>query len=75
MSRDFGNSFSAFVLDASRRHREHLLALPYEAAVQQRFERMAAESIDEQKAIEAADAMDFETYRQHYLAGTLPISP
>jgi glutamate--cysteine ligase len=75
MSQDFGNSFSAFVLDASRRHREHLLALPYEAAVRQRFERMAAESIDEQKAIEAADAMDFETYRQHYLAGTLPISP
>jgi glutamate--cysteine ligase len=73
MARDFGNSFSAFVLDASKRHRNTLLALPYDRALAERFGQMAAESIADQRAIESADAMPFEEYRQRYLAGTLPI--
>jgi len=73
MARDFDNAFPAFALDASKRNREAVLALPFPRETQHRFERLAEESIAEQQAIEAANSMPFEEYRQRYLAGTLPI--
>ena len=53
--------------------REALLTLPFDAGSEKRFRRMAEESLAEQRRIEAADQMPFETYRQRYLAGELPL--
>jgi glutamate--cysteine ligase len=64
----FGNSYVGFVLAQSRAHREAILALPLSAATADRFARLAEESIQEQRRIEAADATPFETYRQQYLS-------
>jgi glutamate--cysteine ligase len=36
--------------------------------VAQRFAHLAEESVAEQRRIEAADTVPFETYRQRYLA-------
>jgi glutamate--cysteine ligase len=56
---DFGRAQSAEI------HRQ-LLALPWSAKQQARFEAMAAQSIEDQKAIEANDSLPFEIYRQEY---------
>ncbi|MGW8269255.1 MAG: glutamate--cysteine ligase [Burkholderiales bacterium] len=66
-----GKSYPDYVLDRSRAHRATLLALPRDAAVDARFAAMAAESIAEQRAIEAADSEDFESFRRHYLGQEL----
>ena len=73
MAREHGNSFPAFALAASKRHREAILAQAFPETLRERFERLAEASLAEQQAIEAAEAMPFEEYRQRYLAGTLPI--
>ena len=57
-----------FVRACSQRSRGELLALPYPAALKQRFDALAAESWAEQKRIEAADHVDFETFRQAYIS-------
>jgi glutamate--cysteine ligase len=64
----YGNSYVAFVLAQSRAHRETILRLPLAPEVAARFARLAEESIAEQRRIEAADTVPFETYRQQYLA-------
>jgi glutamate--cysteine ligase len=61
-------SYRDFVLALSLRHREALLALPFPAAEHERFAQLAATSLAEQKAIEAADSLPFEEYRKKYLA-------
>jgi glutamate--cysteine ligase len=68
MERDHGNSYTRFVLAQSLAHRGAILQLPFPADVADRFARMAEESILEQRRIEAADTLPFETYRQLYLA-------
>jgi glutamate--cysteine ligase len=68
MKRDHGNSFVRFALERSRAHRDEIMALPLPREVAERFERMAQESIEEQKQIEAADSLPFEAFRQMYLA-------
>jgi len=73
MAQRYGNSFPRFALAHSQQHRETLLALPLAHEAQARYARMAQESLDEQRRIEAADIMPFETYRQRYLAGELPL--
>lgn len=73
MAQRFDNSFSRFALAQSLQHHERLLALPFSSEAQARFARMAEESLAEQRRIEAADDMPFETYRQRYLAGELPL--
>ncbi|MEO8719294.1 MAG: glutamate--cysteine ligase [Burkholderiales bacterium] len=62
------DSYRDFVLAWSRRHRDTLLAMPFSSADEERFARLAAASITEQKAIEAADTLPFEEYRRKYLA-------
>ena len=52
----------------SQRIRDELLALPWSAAQQARFEAMSAASVAEQQRIEAADTMPFEIYRQEYVS-------
>jgi len=68
MAREHGNSHVRFVLAQSLAHRRTLLDLPYPADIAQRFVRLADESMTEQHAIEAADTLPFESYRQLYLA-------
>ena len=64
-------SYVRFVVAYSRSHREALLAMPLPPEVEIEYARMAGESVAEQRAIEAADAMPFEAYRQQYLAQQL----
>jgi glutamate--cysteine ligase len=66
-----GNAFSAFALAQSQEHRKALLAMPLADEVMARHRELAQVSLAEQQAIEAADSMPFETYRQKYLAGSL----
>jgi glutamate--cysteine ligase len=68
MERDHGNSYTRFVLAQSLAHRDAIMQLPFPADVADRFARLAEESILEQRRIEAADTLPFETYRQLYLA-------
>ncbi|MGN8083861.1 glutamate--cysteine ligase [Variovorax atrisoli] len=65
---EHANSFIGFVRDRSEQTRATLLGLPFSAALQAEFERMTAESIQEQKRIEAADTMPFEIYREQYVS-------
>ena len=67
MARNHGNSHVRFTLAESLAHRGTLSGIPLQASVEERFAKLARESIDKQKKIEAADRVDFETYRQRYL--------
>jgi len=71
MERDHGNSYVRFVLALSLLHQGSLknAAFPPDAAA--RLRQMAEESIGEQRKIEAADSVDFETYRARYLSPEL----
>ena len=64
----YGNSYVAFVLAQSRAHRDAILGLQVSTEVASRFARLARESVAEQRRIEAADTVPFETYRQQYLS-------
>jgi len=68
MQRKHGGSYTEFVREISAKHRATLTAKAFPASEQERFERLAAESIDEQKKIEAGDTLPFEEYRKKYLA-------
>ncbi len=68
MERDHGNSYVRFVLAQSLAHRDTILKLPLAAEVGIRFARLAETSLLEQRQIEAADTMPFESYRQQYLS-------
>jgi glutamate--cysteine ligase len=61
-------SFHRFALAYSREHRQTLLAEPFPAELGARYERMGAQSLDEQARIEASDRLPFESYRQLYLS-------
>ncbi|HSH90526.1 MAG TPA: glutamate--cysteine ligase [Ramlibacter sp.] len=66
MEQDFGNSFIGFHRAQSRQTKSKLLALPFSAAQQERFAMLSDQSVKDQRAIEAADTMPFEAYRQQY---------
>jgi glutamate--cysteine ligase len=63
-----GDSYVRFVLAQSRAHREAILGLPLAPEVADRFARLAGESTAEQRRVEAADTVPFETYREQYLS-------
>jgi glutamate--cysteine ligase len=67
-AREHGNAYVRFVLAQSIAHRETILALPFSAAVAERFAQQAAESIAKQRAIESADSVSFEDYLRKYLS-------
>jgi glutamate--cysteine ligase len=67
MARNHANSHVRFTLAESLAHRGTLMGIPLRAQDEERFARLARESLDKQKKIEAADRVDFETYRQRYL--------
>ena len=68
MKADFASSYTAFIRAQSVQTRQHLMALPWPAEQQAAFEALARESVDKRHAIEAADTVDFETFRKAYLA-------
>jgi glutamate--cysteine ligase len=68
MSREHDASHLRFVLALSNRHAGTLRGLPLAAEVEAHFARLAAESLEEQRRIEAADTVPFEIFRQRYLA-------
>ena len=67
MARNHDNSHVKFTLAESLSHRGTLLGIPLKPEVEDRFARLAKESLDKQKKIEQSDRVDFETYRQRYL--------
>ncbi len=68
MKSDFASSYTGFIRAQSVQTQQHLMALPWPAEQQAAFEAMASESIARRRAIEAADSVDFETFRLAYLA-------
>ncbi|MDQ6881070.1 MAG: glutamate--cysteine ligase [Pseudomonadota bacterium] len=68
MQQDFDNSFLRFTRAQSEQTRTKLLALPFGAAQHARYSALSAQSLQDEAAIEAADTMPFELYRQQYTA-------
>jgi glutamate--cysteine ligase len=64
------NSFSQFIQKQSIKTRDAFLALPWGSQQQTHFEQLSLQSVLDQKAIEAADTTDFETYRKKYMAAS-----
>ncbi|MBL0142345.1 MAG: glutamate--cysteine ligase [Betaproteobacteria bacterium] len=63
----FGRSYPALALAYSERHRDTLLGMALDAGAAAKYAQMAAGSIAEQREIEAADDVPFETFRERYL--------
>ena len=70
MSSAHDNSFNDFTLAQSRRVHEALLDLPWSAEQQARQTALAEASVVAKKAIEASDTLDFEAWRQNYMAAS-----
>ena len=68
MAKDFDNSFVKFARAQSNKTQAALQALPLSAEQHARLVALSAQSIVEQKNIEAADTMPFEIYRQQYVS-------
>lgn len=68
LAQQHGNDFTAFALSRSAATRDHLLGLPWSATQQDHHARLAEQSVSEQKALEAADTLAFEPWRQQYMA-------
>ena len=68
MKADHADSFTAFTSAQSLQTKAKLLALPFPASLQSKFEQLSAQSAQEQKSIEAADTMPFEAFRQQYVS-------
>ena len=74
MRADFDASFAAFALAQSVQMRSELLALPFDDALAATLAEQAQASVDAQQRIEAADTLDFESFRVNYVsaAGLTP---
>ncbi|MGE0348976.1 glutamate--cysteine ligase [Hydrogenophaga sp.] len=68
MHAEHDDSFVAFARAQSLATHQHLLGLPWSSKQQARYEAMAAQSVEDQRAIELADSMPFEIYRQEYVS-------
>lgn len=68
MARNHGDSFARFALIESTLHKAALKALELPREAHERFARLADESLAKQRELEAADDVDFETFRERYLA-------
>jgi glutamate--cysteine ligase len=67
MSTEYENSFVRFALAQSRHNKQAIMDLALGDGVAERFVRMAEESIQAQRRVEASDTLPFETWRQQYL--------
>jgi glutamate--cysteine ligase len=68
MAREHDNSFAGFSLVQSELAKAKLLKLPWTGGLQARMEALARQSVEDQAAVEAADTMPFEQYRQQYMS-------
>jgi glutamate--cysteine ligase len=68
MSERHENSYTRFVLAQSLAHSATLRAAGLTQENAQRFAALAMESLDKQRAMEAADTLPFEAWRQRYLS-------
>jgi glutamate--cysteine ligase len=68
MERNHGNSFVRFVLAQSLAHAATLRGMPLREEDARLYEGLAKKSLAVQRRIEKNDTLDFETYRQKYLA-------
>jgi glutamate--cysteine ligase len=68
MASDFGNSHTRFTEAQSLKAKAALLETPLDKEREARFMDLARRSFAEQQAIEAADNVPFETFRENYLA-------
>jgi len=68
MARDHDNSFAGFTLAQSELAKGKLLRLPWTGSLQARLEGLARQSVEDQAAVERADTMPFEQYRQQYIS-------
>jgi glutamate--cysteine ligase len=68
MARNHDNAFVRYALIESTLHKSTLQHRELPRDVRERFTRLAQESILKQRELEAADDVDFETFRQRYLA-------
>ena len=71
MARNHDNAFKRFVLIESTLHKGTLKSLELPREVEERFARLAEESHAKQREYEAADTVDFETFRRQYLSHEL----
>ena len=62
------HAFVGFVREQSALTRQYLLDLPWSADQQAVFDALSRQSLADQKAIEAADSLPFERYRQAYVS-------
>jgi glutamate--cysteine ligase len=68
MRENYGGSYPRFALAQSLQHGRALRAEPLSDAILARFTELAARSLAEQRAIEAADDVPFDRYLQQYLS-------
>ena len=68
MEAEHANSYTAFARAQSHQTKAKLLAMPFPVALKAKFDKLSADSVKEQKAIEEADSMLFEAYRQQYIS-------
>jgi glutamate--cysteine ligase len=66
LARDHGNSFAGFTLVQSQQTKSKLLKLPYPGSLHARMETVVRQSLADQAAVEEADSMPFEQFRQQY---------
>ena len=65
---EHADSFVGFVRSRSQQIRDDLLALPWSDGQQAHYEAMASRSLADQSALESADTLPFEIYRQEYVS-------
>ena len=68
MAQDYDNSFVQFARARSLKTRDALQSLLLTDEQLARFTALSQQSVEAQKAIEAADSLPFEDYRQHYVS-------
>ena len=68
MGERHADSYIDWVLERSIEHKRTLQRQPLAADAEAHLARLAAESVETQRETEAADKIDFETYRQQYLS-------
>jgi glutamate--cysteine ligase len=74
MAQNHANSYVRCVLELSQRHAGQLRGLPLPEKADKRFLHLAEESLAEQARLEAADTVDFETFRRKYLSPNLLVT-
>jgi glutamate--cysteine ligase len=68
MKNSHNNDFVSFIQTQSLKAKNDLLAMPWSPSEQARFVALTEKSLADQRAIEMADVLDFETYRRQYMS-------